>query len=1582
MKDVKIKVANALLVGGMVLSTVSPQLLGVQARNDAAALLDTEPGTTDLVNLAKGKTATASEEESGTEFKATKAVDGIVNRDAENKADQSRWGTSQLNGTEEAWLKVDLGETKTFQSFVIAWERQNITEYQIQTSNTGDGDWETVYTKDGNGEISDVVETIHLDEAVTAQYVRLLVTGYNGKYVDGNPDADWKSVSVYEFQVYENDIPDDLLPDENYNREGKATASNSESGTSFTSDKAIDGNTKDKASRWATDTNSSNLARTLTIELPVSQRVRSFKIFWERANIEQYTISVSNDGTSYEDVYTSSEAVSETEEVITLDKAVWAKYVKLNVTKYNGGNNNWPNVSLYEFEAYANVPKVESPDIEPDDTAKEAAAKLKTAPTFNEDQTALVLPEVPEGFKVEFLADLEQIVAKDGKIYQPLTDTAIKGIYKITKGEETAESTTEFALTIPGIHETAGENTKPTVIPELAEWHGESGDFKVKASTRLVIDASAKDIANKAAQAFQADYKEASGKELEIVTDETAKPGDIFFTKDTTNNLGKEGYIMDIDDIVTIKAEQSTGAYWSTRSMLQILKLEDDTMPKGLTRDYPKYSVRSFSLDVARKPVSMETLNSIAKEMAYYKMNDFQVHLNDNLIFYEDYGSVETAMEKAYTGFRLESDIKKGQVIEGDSKGVANAADLTSKDLSYSKKEFREFILDSREMGVNIVPEFDAPGHSGAFMDVRPDLHLKKTVEGNAARAGEQFDLSDEHYADSSNFIKKLWDEYLTEDMFDSSMVVHVGTDEYYGDAEAFRKFSDDIIEHVQETNPTVRMWGSLSHKNGTTPVRSKNVQMNCWYNPYAQPKDMYEQGYQLINTVDGDLYMVPAAGYYGDYLNTQRLFNNWQVNRIGGVEISAASEQMLGSTFAIWNDSIDTRANGISEVDIYDRFIQAVPTLASKNWGDAKETTYAELTETVEQLGDAPGHNPYHKASAKDGKYMEYKFEANDTKGDASENNRDLLTDVNAKFEKGALTLSGDESYVTTPIEKLATGNTLEFDITLNQEAKPGEILFEADAPGNERYVHDIRILDDGTLGYKRELYDFSFGYKLPVGQKVHLAISTDGIRTYLFVNGEKYNAVGKYVDETGEVKQENIKPGLSLGNNNGGYGVGTLLLPIQRIGSTSNAIDATIDNVVVSEGVQKDTTILDGKTFTVTTNNEQSDMGTEGPISYAFDGNLSTIWHTSYSPYKNLPAEVIVDMNKTYDINKLTYIPRSSGTNGNITKYSLYYQVENSDEWVPIIEEGTWDGNGEEKIIKFDQVTARKLKFIALDGVTNNPGKPFAAAAEFYVHQVVSDQPDVEADKELLSIAIAAAKEITQEHLDTVIPVVAKEFKEALANAEAVYADDKATQEEVNNVFDRLANAMHMLDFIKGDKASLKTFIDKVSGLESSKYTEATWTPFNDALTAATNVYNDENAMQEEINTVYTELVKAFVNLRLIPNKDLLEDLINQANGLNVANYTKASFDGLTKALNEAKAVFDDPNATQEQVNSAKDVLAKAMAGLQTVTTDNTVSTPVSNGDTTVSVKTGDDALVGTLAGLALLSIAGAKVLRKKED
>ncbi len=192
-----------------------------------------------------------------------------------------------------------------------------------------------------------------------------------------------------------------------------------------------------------------------------------------------------------------------------------------------------------------------------------------------------------------------------------------------------------------------------------------------------------------------------------------------------------------------------------------------------------------------------------------------------------------------------------------------------------------------------------------------------------------------------------------------------------------------------------------------------------------------------------------------------------------------------------------------------------------------------------------------------------------------------------------------------------------------------------------------------------------------------------------------------------------------------------------------------------------------------------------------------------------------------------------------------------------------------------------------------------------------------------------------------------------------------------------------------VETDKTALKTFIDKASGLEvdKDKCTKDTWVAFETELNEDRAVYEDENAMQEEVNNAYNELVTAFLNLRLIPDKSLLEDLINQAEGLNAANYTKVSFDGLTKALNEAKAVFDNPNATQSEIDSAKATLEKAIAGLKAnpsapSNVDNTINSPLNNDDTTVSIKTGDDALVGTLAGLALLSIVGTKVLRKKED
>ena len=261
------------------------------------------------------------------------------------------------------------------------------------------------------------------------------------------------------------------------------------------------------------------------------------------------------------------------------------------------------------------------------------------------------------------------------------------------------------------------------------------------------------------------------------------------------------------------------------------------------------------------------------------------------------------------------------------------------------------------------------------------------------------------------------------------------------------------------------------------------------------------------------------------------------------------------------------------------------------------------------------------------------------------------------------------------------------------------------------------------------------------------------------------------------------------------------------------------------------------------------------------------------------------------------------------------------------------------------------------------------------------------VDINKAALSIAVEMAEAVTQEQLDKVVPAVANEFKAALENAQNVFDNTKATQEEVDNAFDRLAKVMQMLEFYKGDKAALQKMMDQIANLTASDYTDSTWNALQAVLPSVDEVLGNVNAMQDEVDQVYSELVKAFVNLRLKPNKDILNNLINQANRLNRANYTAASWSILEPELAKANSVLNDPEATEVEVTNAVNGLTKAIAGLveNNPVVDNNVEIPaaVKSGDTTVNAtKTGDAvSIMYPLVGLviATLGVYGSKKRRK---
>ena len=94
--------------------------------------------------------------------------------------------------------------------------------------------------------------------------------------------------------------------------------------------------------------------------------------------------------------------------------------------------------------------------------------------------------------------------------------------------------------------------------------------------------------------------------------------------------------------------------------------------------------------------------------------------------------------------------------------------------------------------------------------------------------------------------------------------------------------------------------------------------------------------------------------------------------------------------------------------------------------------------------------------------------------------------------------------------------------------------------------------------------------------------------------------------------------------------------------------------------------------------------------------------------------------------------------------------------------------------------------------------------------------------------------------------------------------------------------------MDSVSYTHLILEAFIKQVSNLEENKYSQTTWLEFTKALNEANILINNENALQYEVDEAYTNLVTAFLNLRLIPNKDLLQNLINQANNYIQTNYT----------------------------------------------------------------------------------------------
>lgn len=1041
-------------------------------------------------------------------------------------------------------------------------------------------------------------------------------------------------------------------------------ANDSETGTPFTADKAVDG---DPDTRWATNPNINK--PTFELTLPKTTLIRHVEIDWDRRvrngqndpNIKSWSLYYAGQ----DDVNASGEkqwklAHAKTgepvlDEKVDLANSIQAKYLKLEINDYQAGTMGWRNVGIQEIRAYSNIP----------DTSKVTDIRQVTELTVAKDGQSLVLPTLPG--KVSLIGSNKQgVIDLQNHIYKPLTVQRVKVMVEQIKDSHTF--TKEFEVVIKGLHQDEGVGVKPKVAPAVQQWYGKEGQSSITSDTVLATGDSGFD---QAVTFYQSDL---ASRGLELATGDKQAQKRIEFKKVENKGYGKEGYGITIQDgVITIEAATNTGAFYATRTLLQ---MGESNLRNGEIRDFPSFSHRGFMLDTGRKFIPYDTLVDIILNMAYYKMNDLQLHLNDNYIFLKEHlagknlspeEELKYVLEHAKTGFRVETDIVG-----------KNAQKLTS-DEHYTKEEMQNLIKLAKALHINLVPEIDTPGHALSFVKVRPDLMYQGSLSDYRGKHNVErvamLDL-DNKYDETLAFVKSVYDKLL--DGPDAPLhgvsTVHIGTDEYYGSRESYRRYVNDLIKYIKGKGYTPRIWGSLSAKRGKTAVDWKDVEVDIWSIGWQQPKEAIAQGAKIINITDIPTYSVPNGNNrqaaYGDYANYETQYNSWTPNdfRTGhGPLLEASNPNIIGGGHAVWNDNIDLHETGLTSYDIFKRFFKSMQTTAERTWGsDRAAATFAERTLPTSPY--APQSNPDRAIDQSD----LFTINPETVKNYASKKVK--TSEQGLAFEKDSSIegLAGD----------VGPSHVLKFDVTVTGD---GEQTFSTSGD-NRIYLAD----KDGYLAYQFEQFHIQFKKKLEKNKRYQISIVTKPQLTEFYVDGEKIERIANLAHPR--------------------FAHNSLVLPLESIGG----FKGILHSAELSDKPFVNPRLIPTEHFTVSaTSQETPGTATEGTVEKAFDNDPNTFWHTKWTG-DTAPYTLSMTLKEAEKVNGLTYLPRPGGGNGVVTRYEIYAQ---KDGQMVKVSEGNWDNNTQEKTVNFAPVQTNKVELKVLAGVAG-----FGSAAEIQLLKPVS--------------------------------------------------------------------------------------------------------------------------------------------------------------------------------------------------------------------------------------------------------------------
>ncbi len=168
-------------------------------------------------------------------------------------------------------------------------------------------------------------------------------------------------------------------------------------------------------------------------------------------------------------------------------------------------------------------------------------------------------------------------------------------------------------------------------------------------------------------------------------------------------SLGVGAYGLNISDTLEIRYSNQEGVRNALATFLQLIRIKDEkyTLQYQNILDYPDCLHRSVMIDLARGLPQKQRLKEDLKRLSLAKCNRVHLHLMD-----------EEGICYRSNVFAFNSEINGTKI--------------------YSKEDIKELVCYCKELGMEVIPEFEFPAHATSLTKIYPNFKCQVEVDNQS----------------------------------------------------------------------------------------------------------------------------------------------------------------------------------------------------------------------------------------------------------------------------------------------------------------------------------------------------------------------------------------------------------------------------------------------------------------------------------------------------------------------------------------------------------------------------------------------------------------------------------------------------------------------------------------------------------------------------------------------------------------------------------------------------------------------------------------------------------------------------------